>query len=89
MSYNEFWIQKQAETMQNTLSIILIAHVREPRGHKSIEQLQCGETERFSIEEFNEIYQGIVCAGYFIQAIYFNEIEFINDYTEHPNRFIN
>ena len=89
MDYNIFWKQKQVETMRDTLNIILIAHVREPRGHKNIEQLQCSETERFSIEEFNEIYQGIVCAGYFIQAIYFNEIEFINDYTEHPNRFIN
>lgn len=89
MEHNKFWEQNQAETMRDALSIILIAHVHEPRGHKNKEQLQCSGTERFSIEEFNEIYQGIVGAGYFVQAIYFNEIEFINDYTEHPNRFIN
>ena len=84
-----FWEQTHVPISQAVLNIVLIAHVREPRGHMNISQLQCSETERFSIDEFNEIYQGIVAAGYFVQAIYFNEIDFINDYIEHPDRYKN
>ncbi len=51
--------------------------------------MQCSDTERFSIEEFNEIYQGIVGAGFYIQAVYFNEIDFISEYIEHPEKFKN
>ena len=54
---------------KNDLNIILLAHVMEPRGYKNKEQLQCSDTERFSIDEFNEIYQGIVNAGYYIQEL--------------------
>ena len=57
------------------LSVILIAHVHEPRGYKNPSQLQCATTERFSVEEFNEIYQGIVAAGFYIQRVYFNELD--------------
>lgn len=84
-----FWEQAHVPISQAELNVVLIAHVREPRGHMNTLQLQCSETERFSIEEFNEIYQGIVAAGYFVQAIYFNEIDFINDYIEHPDRYKN
>lgn len=84
-----FWEQAHIPISQAMLNVVLIAHVREPRGHMNISQLQCSETERFSIDEFNEIYQGIVTAGYFVQAIYFNEIDFINDYIEHPDRYNN
>lgn len=85
----KFWEYAQIPISKAVLNVVLIAHVREPRGHLNTAQLQCSETERFSIEEFNEIYQGVVAAGYFVQAIYFNEIDFINDYVEHPDRFKN
>lgn len=85
----KFWEKTHVPISQAELNIVLIAHVREPRGHMNTTQLQCSETERFSIEEFNEIYQGIVDAGYFVQAVFFNEIDFINDYFEHPDRFRN
>lgn len=84
-----FWEQTHVPISQAVLNVVLIAHVCEPRGHTNISQLQCSETERFSIDEFNEIYQGIVAAGYFVQAVYFNEIDFINDYIEHPDRYKN
>lgn len=89
MSELRFWEQAQIPVSKAVLNIVLIAHVREPRGHLNTAQLQCSETERFSIDEFNQIYQGVVAAGYFVQAIYFNEIDFINDYIEHPDRYKN
>lgn len=89
MECNKFWEQYSIPIEQSMLNIVLIAHVCEPRGYENIDQLQCSETERFSINEFNEIYQGIVSAGYFIQSIYYNEIDFINDYLEHPKRYKN
>lgn len=87
MNTLKFWEKAHVPVSQAALNIVLIAHVREPRGHLNTAQLQCSETERFSIDEFNEIYQGVVAAGYFVQAIYFNEIDFINDYIEHPDRY--
>ena len=87
MEILKFWEQVHVPVSQAALNVVLIAHVREPRGYMNISQLQCSETERFSIDEFNEIYQGIVVAGYFVQAIYFNEIDFITDYIEHPKRY--
>ena len=89
MSAKNFWTQTFVPISQAMLNVVLIAHVREPRGHMNATQLQCSETERFSIDEFNEIYQGIVEAGYFVQAVYFNEIDFINDCIEHPDRYKN
>lgn len=89
MNELKFWEQTQMPISISVLNIVLIAHVREPRGQVNTAQLQCSETERFSIDEFNEIYQGVVAAGYFVQAIYFNEIDFINDYVEHPERYKN
>ena len=71
------------------INIILIAHVQSPRGYRNTHQIQCDTTERFSVEEFHEIYQGIVSAGFYIQSVYFNELDFIADYVEHPNRFDN
>lgn len=85
----KFWEQTQMPISISVLNIVLIAHVRQPRGQVNTDQLQCSETERFSIDEFNEIYQGVVAAGYFVQAIYFNELDFINDYVEHPERYKN
>lgn len=89
MKILKFWEQTHIPISQTVLNVVLIAHVCEPRGHMNITQLQCSKTERFSIDEFNEIYQGIVSAGYFVQNIYFNEIDFINDYIEHPDRYKN
>lgn len=80
-------IFQASNTCKDSLSIVLLAHVQEPRGHKNNMQLQCSITERFSVEEFNEIYQGIVAAGYFIHAVYFNELDFIEDYLANPTRF--
>ena len=87
MEIIKFWEHVNVPVSQAELNVVLIAHVREPRGHMNIRQLQCSETERFTIDEFNEIYQGIVDAGYFVQAVYFNEIDFITDYIEHPERY--
>ena len=89
MEILRFWEHAHMPVSQDVLGIVLIAHVQEPRGHMNTAQLQCSETERFSIDEFNEIYQGIVTAGYFVQAIFFNEIDFITDYIEHPQRYKN
>lgn len=68
-----FWTKEENKVNKNVLNIILLAHVQQPRGYVNNGQLQCSETERFSIEEFNEIYQGIVSAGYYIQSVYYNE----------------
>lgn len=86
--FNRLWWRNQ-NIDKNHLSIVLLAHVQQPRGHINQAQLQCSETERFSIEEFNEIYQGIVNAGYYIQIVYYNELDFITDYIEHPENFQN
>lgn len=82
-----FWGQFDGVIDRNQLSVFLIAHTQPPRGHLNMAQLQCSESERFSVEEFNEIYQGIVTAGFYVQGVYFNEFDFILDYTEHPERF--
>lgn len=89
MSDYKFWEQLQTPISQDVLNIVLIAHVRGPRGCTNAIQIQCSETERFSVDEFNEIYQGIVDSGYFVQAIFFNEIDFINDYIKHPDHYQN
>lgn len=86
--FTQFW-WKNSGIDKAQLSIVLLAHVQQPRGHINQAQLQCSETERFSIEEFNEIYQGIVNAGYYIQAVYYNELDFITEYIEHPEHFYN
>jgi D-alanine-D-alanine ligase len=87
MAIFKFWEHPQVTISSTLLNVVLIAHVREPRGYINNTQLQCSEIERFSIDEFNEIYQGIVAAGYFVQAIFFNEIDFINSYIEHPEDY--
>lgn len=84
-----FWNDESVLNYANTINVILLAHVQQPRGYRNPDQLQCSETERFSVEEFNEIYQGIVSAGYYIQAVYFNELDFISEYTAHPKHFNN
>lgn len=84
-----FWEGRNIPISIDRLNIILLAHVHQPRGYVNPKQLQCSSTERFSIEEFNEIYQGIVNAGYYVKAVYFNELDFITEYTEHPERFAN
>ena len=58
--YIPFWTKEENKVDKNILSIILLAHVQQPRGYINNSQLQCSETERFSIEEFNEIYQVII-----------------------------
>lgn len=84
-----FWNDERVLNYTNIINVILLAHVQQPRGYRNPAQLQCSETELFSIEEFNEIYQGIVSAGYYIQAVYFNELDFVSEYIEHPERFSN
>lgn len=82
-----FWKEEKYRICKDYVNIILIAHVISPRGNINKNQLQCSKTERFSIEEFNEIYQGIVAAGYFVQCVYYNELDFISDYTKNPDNF--
>lgn len=88
-SFTLSWVHNKTTIDKNELNIILLAHVQKPRGHMNLLQLQCSETERFSVEEFNEIYQGIVNAGYYIQSVYYNELDFIVDFVEHPEKFQN
>jgi hypothetical protein len=49
-----------------SLDVVLVAHVLEPRGHDNLMQLNCSETEHFTLQEFDEIYKGIIDAGFFI-----------------------
>ena len=85
----EFWNNRDLINKRQEINIILLAHVHAPRGTINHNQIQCSSTERFSIDEFNEIYQGIVNAGYYIQAVYFNELDFISEYIQNPKRFDN
>ena len=84
-----FWEDANYRIHKEYVNIILIAHVVSPRGNINKNQLQCSRTERFSLEEFNEIYQGIVSAGYFVQTVYYNELDFISDYIKNPEKFKN
>ena len=88
-NYYSFFQEKEKYINKNMLNIILLIHVQQPRGYINNSQLQCNKTEYFSIDEFNEIYQGIVTAGYFIQAVYYNEIDFISDFIKYPLHFKN
>lgn len=74
---------------KENIEIVLIAHVRNPRGYDNKLQLHCSETEKFSVDEFYEIYKGIVNAGYFIKATFFNELDFIKEYLDSPTEYKN
>ena len=76
-------------TYRDYLDVILIAHVLEPRGSDNIMQLNCSEAEHFTIQEFNEIYQGIVNGGFFIKNIFFNELDFIKNIILDPSVYTN
>lgn len=89
LGLNPFWIDSDVAIEQDSLDVILLVHVLQPRGHSNPAQLQCSDTEHFSVKEFNEIYQGIVNAGYYIRAVFYNELDFIKDYMEHPEHFQN
>lgn len=78
---------KHIDAAKESLDIILIAHVDEPRGSKNTLQLQCEQNEFFRIHEFNEIYQGIVNAGFFMRNVFFNEIDFIENAINNPNQY--
>lgn len=84
-----FWRCGRPAIDDNVLNIVLLAHVQEPRGRLNNQQIQCSKTERFSVEEFYEIYQGIVNAGYYIKLIYYNERDFVEDYLRYPDKFEN
>lgn len=84
-----FWDEDKLGITKASLDIILLAHVQEPRGHICEDQIQCSDTERFSIDEFNEIYQGIVNAGFYIRSTFFNELDFISEFFRFPEKFRN
>lgn len=73
----------------DTIDIVLVAQVLGPRGHDNPLQLNCSETEHFTVQEFNEIYQGIVDAGLFIRQVFFSELEFIQDIVNKSNTYLN
>lgn len=75
--------------IQNQLNVILIAHVDAPRGIKNSFQIQCSPNEFFRLNEFNSIYRGIVDAGFFIQNVFFNELDFIEDFIYHKSKYDN
>ena len=67
------------EKYKDSLEVVIVANVLGPRGHDNIMQLNCPETEHFTPQEFDEIYRGIVDAGFFIKKVFFNELDFIKD----------
>jgi D-alanine-D-alanine ligase len=71
----------------NSISVVLIAHVLGPRGYDNINQLNCSETEHFTVQEFDEIYQGIINAGFFIRKVFFNEFDFVKDVSTNTNEY--
>lgn len=73
----------------NTADIVLVANVLGPRGYDNTLQANCSETEHFTVQEFNEIYQGIINGGFFIRKVYFSELEFIKDIVLHPKIYSN
>jgi len=73
----------------NTLDIILVANVLGPRGYDNTLQTNCSETEHFTVQEFNEIYQGIVNGGFFIRIVHFSELDFVKEMTLHPKIYAN
>ncbi len=89
MRFNDLaqYANKLLEHSIDELEIVLIAHVMHPRGHNNPEQCNCPETEHFSIQEFNEIYKGVVDAGFFIKKLFFNELDFIQDLIRSPNNY--
>lgn len=74
-------ITNTLDNYKNNLDIVLVAHVLTPRGYDNPLQLNCSPTEHFTAEEFNEIYTGIVNAGFFIRLVFFNELDFIKNIT--------
>ena len=71
----------------DTISIVIVAHVLNPRGYTCAKQINCSELEQFTVQEFNEIYQGLVKAGFFVEKVFFSEIEFIQDVLKEPDKY--
>lgn len=89
-------IQESLDKINNTLcgyrdkiDIVLVAHVLTPRGYNNPLQINCSDTEHFTLQEFNEIYTGIVAAGFFIRLAFFNELDFIKDITSKMDDYKN
>jgi len=74
---------------KDSLDLILIAHVTEPRGNNNALQLNCSKTEHFTIQEFDEIYKGLVSADFFIKNIFFNELDFIKNIIFNSTEYSN
>lgn len=72
-----------------TLDVVLLAQVVEPRGHDNPLQLNCSDTEHFTEAEYKEIYQGIINAGFYIKQVFFSEIEFLQDVVVAPDKYEN
>ncbi len=72
---------------KDNIDIVLVAHVLTPRGYDNPKQLNCSITEHFTVQEFNEIYTGIVNAGFFIRLVFFNELDFIQDITSNRDDY--
>jgi D-alanine-D-alanine ligase len=72
---------------KNYINITLVAHVLSPRGYDNKIQINCSETEHFTVQEFNEIYQGIVTSGFFINQVFFSEFDFISDAINNPPKY--
>lgn len=71
-------IDKNLDKIRDKLDIILIANVLSPRGYNNKNQkLDCHKNEKFTYQEFNEIYKGIINANLFIKSVIFNELDFL------------
>lgn len=75
------------EKCKDFLEVVIVANVLGPRGHDNMMQLNCPETEHFTPQEFDEIYQGIVDAGFFIKKVFFSELDFIKDIITNINEY--
>ena len=90
MSENISHIREEINQIdKDSLNIVLVAHAHEPRGNANTDQIQCASVEMFSVDEFYEIYQGIVAAGFFISQTYFNELDLISGYLQSNSYFDN
>lgn len=82
-------VRMQLDKCVDKIDIVLVAQVLGPRGHDNPQQLNCSETEHFTVCEFNEIYNGIVDAGFFLRQVFFSELEFIQDVVEKKEAYSN
>ena len=91
MELNEMidFVRKTTKRINNYIDVVLIAHVLQPRGHDNQKQINCALTEHLTLDEFNDIYRGIVNAGFFVREVFFNELELVCDMVKNCDAYRN